>query len=212
LFKGNNHMDLVSFIIACILFSLAPGAGAIASMGAMLTNGYKVAFSGIIGLQSALILHILIVYLGVGAFISQSPEAFNILKYIGVIYLAYLGLNKIISSLMNKNHINIRQKEESTNAAIYRGFLVNITNPKSIIFLAAFLPQFIKPTSDILTQYITLGLIIIFIDASIMSGYVLASSLIKKILNNNFILGIIDICFGICFFAIAFAIYFYKLN
>jgi homoserine/homoserine lactone efflux protein len=204
-------MDLVSFTIACIIFSLSPGAGAIASMGSSLSSGYKIAFSGIIGLQSALIFHILIVYLGLGALLANSPEAFDKLKIVGVIYLAYLGINKIVVSLKSDNNFYFNQKKESIQTSIYRGFLINLTNPKSIIFLAAFLPQFVKPTGNISSQYLILGTMVVFVDALIMSGYVLASSSLKQLIGKSIVLKFVNVCFGFCFFGIASALYFYKI-
>ena len=82
----------LTLLVACIVISFTPGAGAINTMGNALNHGFRRAIWGILGQQAALIVHIAIVALGVGVLVASSPVLFNVIRYAGAAYLAYLGL------------------------------------------------------------------------------------------------------------------------
>jgi len=75
------------FVAACVVFSLAPGAGTIASINNSMMGGLKSALQGLIGLQLALALHIIIVSCGLGALLASSAVFFEVVKYTGAAYL-----------------------------------------------------------------------------------------------------------------------------
>ena len=81
----------LAFFAACWVISLSPGAGAIASMSSGLQYGFMKGYWNVIGLQIALAVQILIVAAGVGAILTASELAFNLIKWFGVIYLIYLA-------------------------------------------------------------------------------------------------------------------------
>jgi len=94
-------------------------------------------------------------------------------------YLIYLGIKKF------REVPNLADKEESINTQSYsklffQSILVNITNPKSIVFLIALLPQFIVPTYSYHEQLLILGTTLILIDGTVMFGYSLVASRIAK--------------------------------
>lgn len=86
----------LTLLVACVVISFTPGAGAINTMGNALNHGFRRAIWGILGQQAALILHIAIVALGVGVLVASSPVLFNVIRYAGAAYLAYLGLRLIL--------------------------------------------------------------------------------------------------------------------
>lgn len=87
-----------TFFVACIVFSVAPGAGTVASISNSLNVGFKTAVKGIVGLQLALISHLLIVSFGLGALLASSATAFTVIKYLGAAYLIYVGVSKILAA------------------------------------------------------------------------------------------------------------------
>lgn len=86
----------LTLLVACVVISFTPGAGAINTMGNALNHGFRRAIWGILGQQAALIVHIAIVALGVGVLVASSPVLFNVIRYAGAAYLAYLGLRLIL--------------------------------------------------------------------------------------------------------------------
>ena len=196
-------MDLVAFFIACIFFSLSPGSGAAVSVNNVLVNGFRGASFGILGLQAALALHLVLIYLGVGLLVSQSPTLYNVIKYVGVVYLAYLGIEKIIASIKADGQLIVEGTQQSKSSLVKQGFTVNLTNPKSIIFLTAFLPQFIDTHTDQTIQYLMLGAIVVLVDTAVMFIYSLGANSFKRYLSDGTVIRTINGVFGAIFIAIA---------
>lgn len=86
----------LTLLAACVVISFTPGAGAINTMGNALTHGFRRAVWGILGQQVALIVLIAIVALGVGVLVTSSPLLFDVIRYAGAAYLAYLGIRLIL--------------------------------------------------------------------------------------------------------------------
>ena len=80
----------LTLLVACIVISFTPGAGAVNTMGNALNHGFRRAIWGILGQQAALIVHIAIVALGVGVLVASSPVLFNVIRYAGAAYLCLL--------------------------------------------------------------------------------------------------------------------------
>ncbi len=118
--------------------------------------------SGIVlacGLVSGIAFHTALVMLGVAALISSSPTALTALKYFGSAYLLYLAYGAFGST--GKLKIGRAESDRSTAALYQRGVLMNVLNPKVLLFFLAFLPQFLTTGGDVSTslQIALLGLI-----------------------------------------------------
>jgi homoserine/homoserine lactone efflux protein len=172
-----------TFVAACFVFSLSPGAGAVSTMSTSLAHGPRRALANILGLQAALALHIFIVAAGLGMLLSSSVWAFTALKFAGALYLVWLGVQK--------------WREASTLAVpgagraaagvwelVRTGFLVNLSNPKSIVFLAAFLPQFVRHDAPQAHQYLILGLTVLAMDWLVMIGYAMLAASVRGVLST----------------------------
>lgn len=184
----------LAFFVACWVISLSPGAGAIASMSAGLQYGFWRGYWNALGLQLGLALQIVIVAAGVGAVLAASELAFSLIKWFGVVYLMYLGYRqwRALPSAMTA------QAERPIGrplALILRGFLVNFSNPKAIVFMLAVLPQFIAPQAPLLGQYLVMGITMICVDLIVMAGYTglaarvlraLSSPRQQRIMNRSF--------------------------
>ena len=160
----------LAFFTACWVISLSPGAGAIASMSSGLQFGFLRGYWNVIGLQLALAVQILIVAAGVGAVLTASALAFNLIKWFGVAYLVYLAIKQW---QQKPSTITTEQQQPQVDplAMIVKGFLVNISNPKAIVFMLAVLPQFIDPAQALIPQYGIMMLTMITVDMIVMAGY-----------------------------------------
>lgn len=173
----------LAFVAACFVFSLSPGAGAVSTMSTSLTHGPGRALANILGLQLALSLHILVVAAGLGVLLSSSVWAFTTLKIVGALYLIWLGVQKWREApVLAVAGAPVR--EVGCWKLIRTGLLVNLTNPKSIVFLAAFLPQFVRPGSDHLQQYLILGLTVLAMDWLVMIGYALLAASVRGVMST----------------------------
>ncbi len=159
-----------SFFIACWLISLSPGAGAIASMSSGLAHGFRRGYWNAIGLQLALILQVGIVAAGIGAVLAASELAFSLIKWFGVAYLLYLGW-KQWSAPVAAPLLAAESGSTSARKLLLRGFVVNASNPKAIVFILAVLPQFIAPAQPLLPQYVLMTATMVLVDLVVMAAY-----------------------------------------
>ena len=202
-------MDLnvwITFSAACVIFSLAPGAGAVTAISNSLHGGLKMANKGLIGLQMALLVHLIIVSVGLGALLASSAFAFSVIKYIGAAYLLYLGITKFLSTGDTKLNNSSSSTIVHTNKLIRQGFLVNMMNPKSIIFLAAFLPQFINAQHDLVLQYTVLGTTVLVIDTVVMFSYAIIANFAKPHLSSQRVMTALNRIFGSLFITMGIAL------
>lgn len=152
----------ISLLGASIIISFTPGAGAINTMTNAMRLGFCGAIWGIIGQQIALLIHVIIVAAGVGILVASSPAIFAAVRYAGAAYLVYLGVRMILSKPDVSSESTTQTRVSGRWAMVRRGILVNLLNPKAIVFFLAFTPQFIQPGQPLAPQYaIYIGTIIV---------------------------------------------------
>jgi homoserine/homoserine lactone efflux protein len=173
----------LTMFLAAIAISVSPGAGAVVSMNYGLKYGLKKSYPAIFGLQVGYLIQTFIVVIGLGAIIAKSVLIFTIIKWIGVAYLVYLGLDKIFEKVQfvdEEEHLN----SYSAKKAFLNSSLINLTNIKATIFLVAFIPQFINPNESIFLQFIIIGATLSVVDIFVMTGYSSMASKLKFLLKD----------------------------
>lgn len=158
----------LSLLLACVVISFTPGAGAINTMSNALTQGWRRSLWGVLGQQAALIVHVVIVAAGVGLLVSQSQLLFDIIRYAGAAYLVYLGIRLILAKPQAETMATASRSREHAWSIFRRGFWVNLLNPKAIVFFLAFVPQFVRLDQDPLPQYLILIGTVIVVDVLVM--------------------------------------------
>ncbi|CAG0972193.1 Homoserine/homoserine lactone efflux protein [Burkholderiales bacterium] len=175
----------LAFFAASWLISLSPGAGAISCMAAGMRYGYARAFWNIVGLQIGILFVLAIVALGLGAIIAASTTLFTAIKWLGAAYLVWLGIQQWRAPA---SPVREESGADTTQGAprqlVLRGFLVNATNPKGIVFMLAVLPQFIDPHAPQLPQYALCGATLFFTDLVVMSGYTGLAAKVLRMLRE----------------------------
>ncbi|MEW7313114.1 homoserine/homoserine lactone efflux protein [Buttiauxella gaviniae] len=159
----------LTYLLTTIILSLSPGSGAINTMTTAISHGYRGAAASIAGLQTGLAIHIVLVGIGLGALFSRSLLAFEILKWAGVAYLIWLGIQQWRAA--GAIDLNSLATAQPRSRLFKRAVFVNLTNPKSIVFLAALFPQFIAPHQPQAAQYLVLGVTTVVVDIIVMIGY-----------------------------------------
>ena len=158
-----------AYLRTSLVLSVSPGSGAINTMSTSRSNGYLGAAASIAGLQTGLGIHIVLVGIGLGTLFSRSVMAFEVLKWAGAAYLIWLGIQQWRAA--GSIDLNTLAKAQSRGRLFKRAVFVNLTNPKSIVFLAALFPQFIVPHQPQIMQYVVLGVTTIVVDIVVMIGY-----------------------------------------
>ncbi|MFW6515836.1 LysE family transporter [Acinetobacter baumannii] len=172
-----------AYMLACWVISISPGAGAIASMSSGLNYGFRHGYWNAIGLQIALLIQIMIVAAGVGILFATTPLAFQAVKWFGVAYLLYLAYLQWTAPVKDIE-IQHEKKDKSVSALLLNGFVVNISNPKAIVFLLAVLPQFLDLSKSQWIQYLIMAATMVTIDLIVMAGYTGLASKVLRLLRS----------------------------
>lgn len=171
----------LGFLLAATLIAVSPGPGAAVAMSSGLRHGYGAALRSIFGLEAALLIQLTIVAVGLGALLTASALAFDIVKFCGAAYLVWLGVQKWRSA---PQEIGDEQAPASPNALFVEGLLVNLSNPKAIVFIAALTPQFIDPTLPQWPQFLIIAATMCGVDIVVMSGYALLATRLRRWLHD----------------------------
>ena len=174
----------LAFFLASWIISLSPGAGAIASMSSGLQYGFLRGYWNAIGLQIGLAMQIAVVAGGLGAILAASSTAFYAIKWFGVAYLVYLAVKQWRALPMDMTDDAAVRPIGKPMAMMFRGFLVNASNPKALVFMLAVLPQFIDPHAPLLAQYLIIGVTMVCVDLIVMAGYTGLASRVLRLLRT----------------------------
>jgi threonine/homoserine/homoserine lactone efflux protein len=205
----------IPFLIAAFLINISPGTEFVFVVSQTISSGKKDGFLSALGAGTGSIVHVLMVAFGLAYILSKSLIVFNIIKILGAAYLIYLGIRAIISKNMQ---IDIEKKEivniNSKNISYFRGILVGLLNPSSIIFFMSFLPQFVKTdVGGYFFQIIMLGFITIFMGIIINVFVIFMINYVRNVLlKSNIVLNIINKIMGsvLIFLGIRFLVSVYK--
>ncbi len=171
-------------------------------MAAGLRHGFRTAFWNIVGLILGIMFVLAIVAAGLGAILAASSVAFAAVKWLGVAYLVWLGIEQWRAPAFA---VDAKAAEAALPVTprdlVFKGFLVNATNPKGIVFMLAVLPQFIDPSRPQLPQYAICGATLVFTDLVVMSGYTAFASRVLRLLREPHHIKAMNRTFGALFVA-----------
>ena len=160
-------VTLLAFIPAAMALNFTPGADMMFCFGQGLRSGARPAMAASAGVSAGLMIHVLLAGLGLGAAVATLPWLFDVIRWMGVAYLLYLAWGAIRNGAVSAD-----APDKPTRWAFRDGMLVNLTNPKVILFVLAFIPQFVDPAAgSVLLQFLTLG-VIIAIGGFVVNGLV----------------------------------------
>lgn len=149
---------LLAFIPAAAVLNLTPGADMLFCLGQGLRSGTRQAVAASAGVSLGSMVHMTIAGLGLGAVLSAFPWVFDVIRWIGVAYLLYLAVTALRSASQDADDQRL-----SVGQAFRQGLFVNLSNPKVILFVLAFVPQFVDPSAgSVLGQFLLFGSIIAF--------------------------------------------------
>ncbi|MBP0619974.1 LysE family transporter [Cupriavidus consociatus] len=177
----------LAYFAACWVIAVSPGSGAVLSMSHGLSYGLRKTTTTIFGLQTGLVIVLLVAGGGLGALLLASEQAFMVVKTVGALYLIYLGLQQWRAKVQDSEGASegpARVAVMSPRRRFATGLLTNVTNPKGIIFMVAVLPQFIDPNHPLAPQLAILALTMCCVDLVVMHGYALLASRMQGLFRN----------------------------
>lgn len=173
---------LVAFCGASVLLAVTPGPAVLYIVTRTLAQGRRAGLASMAGVALGNLGNALGAAIGLAALFAISSLAFTAVKYAGAAYLVYLG----IRALKKSNDVELQPFASADWRLIFRdGFVVALLNPKTAIFFAAFLPQFMSPNGSAIGQSVTLGTIFVAIAATTDCTYALLASAIAPRLRRR---------------------------
>ena len=175
---------LVAYIGLALAISIVPGPNVLFVMTQSAWRGPQVGLYAAAGIESANTLYVLCSAAGLASLIAASGTAFELIKWAGAAYLAWLGFQAIRASFNSAAPAPISLGEASARA--WRdGAMVGLGNPKTILFFLALFPQFIDPTRTIWLQSLVLGGLSIVLDFAVQLLYIAAGGLMSRALSRG---------------------------
>jgi RhtB (resistance to homoserine/threonine) family protein len=149
------------FVLMCIFLIILPGPDTAIATKNTLAVGRSGGLKTALGTCCALLIHTSAAVLGLSAIIVKSALLFSVFKYVGAVYLIYLGV-KTLWSLKKREEaasVEMNTDKQFVNTSCFKqGFLTNILNPKVAVFFLTFLPQFVDPGSNTFIPFLIMGI------------------------------------------------------
>lgn len=151
-----DPLVLLAFIPAALALNLTPGADMMFCLGQGLRSGARPALAASAGISVGAFFHAGLAGLGLSALIAAMPGAFDVIRWAGVAYLLFLAWQSLRQGALSSS-----AAAAPALRAFREGLLVNLTNPKVILFVLAFVPQFVDPARGaVLLQFLIFGAVL----------------------------------------------------
>ena len=168
--------QLVAFFIASLILIVMPGPSVLFIIGRSLALGRRGGVLSVVGTTLGMLVLVVLVALGLGVIVAQSIVLFTIVKFAGAAYLIWLGIQAIRHRKDAAASVAAGATASSTRRLVGEGFVVGVTNPKTIAFFVAVLPQFVDyGAGTIPLQMLELGVIFAFLAWASDSVWALAA-------------------------------------
>ena len=172
-------MEILVFILVSSGIIIIPGPNVLVVVSTSIVHGKVRGLQTVAGTSTAMLVQLCVAALGTSWFVSTLANGFVWLKWLGVIYLFYLGVRHLLYIR------NTTKSQISAVGTFQHGFWVSLTNPKTILFFSAFLPQFTTPASSYQLQIAALSLIFWLLAVVMDSGYALLAHKLSSILKTK---------------------------
>ena len=171
---------LLPYILACVLFSVIPGPSVSVVIANSLAGGTRAGLFTILGTELSMLSMVFIVAVGLEAVMTLVSGAFEIIKLAGAAYLVWIGWKMFRST----GRLAIGAGDRlPIGRYIWQGALINWSNPKTLLFLSAFLPQFVDLSRPAFSQIMILGLIVMAVATTSDAVYAVAAGQARHLLT-----------------------------
>ena len=164
---------LAAFIATCILLGLTPGPNMSLILASTLSSGLRAGLVTLAGTTTGLALLVGAATAGMSSVMVFMSEWFDVIRWIGALYLVYLGARQLWLFRQRRVAGAAPPKRSSGANLYFEGVLVSLSNPKVLLFLGAFLPQFLDPARDPVVQLSVLAVLFVVVLAAVDMAYTL---------------------------------------
>lgn len=173
---------LIPFLLASLVLAATPGPGVLYIVARTLAHGRSAGLASVLGVMLGNLGNALAAALGLAALLAVSATAFTVLKWAGAAYLVYLGVQALRPA--RAATASVAPASPPWPSVLRDGFWVALLNPKTTLFFAAFLPQFINPQVSALAQSAALGVAFVLIAACTDTAYVFLAQWVAPVLGR----------------------------
>lgn len=166
-----NSTSVLLYFATWSLVALTPGPAVVCAMTHATRYGFRRALVGIAGIQLGHFVFFGCVASGLAALLETASAAFTTIRTLGALYLFYLGVRIIVASVRPRTSAPKDARPPAQGSLFLQGFVIQVMNPKALIFMSSLLPQFIHPQHSLPVQFIVLLGITIAVDVVVLSGY-----------------------------------------
>lgn len=176
--------QLIAFLIATSLFAALPGPAVLYTAAQTIARGRRAGFLTVLGIHTGCYVHVLAATLGLSALFAAVPTAYLVLRLGGAAYLVWIGMGLMLKKAEGKaGAVQAAGAPKSVRRAFLDSVVVEILNPKVVLFFVAFLPQFVDPNAalPVWLQFLILGTIVnIFFSTADVVTVLLASAIVAR--------------------------------
>lgn len=163
------HFDsfeyLIPFLLAAIVLAYLPGPSLLYVLARTINGGREEGIASTAGTAAGGMIHVLIAAVGLSALLTSSITVFSAVKFIGALYLVYLGVRTIFGEKSTLEY-SLKPKPKAKGKVFYEGALIEVLNIKTALFFLAFIPQFVDPATAAAPQFLALGIVCVLFNAT----------------------------------------------
>ncbi|MGA8515229.1 MAG: LysE family translocator [Burkholderiaceae bacterium] len=167
-------MSLLTFFIAAVVLAITPGPGIAYVVARTVAGGRAEGLASCLGTALGGMLHVLAAATGLSLLVAQSALAFTVVKYLGAVYLVYLGVRMLLQK--DGDTAAVAVEAQGARRALLEGILVEVLNVKTALFFLAFLPQFVRASEPVVPQLVLLGTVCVTLNTLVDIVAVLSSA------------------------------------
>jgi threonine/homoserine/homoserine lactone efflux protein len=171
-----------AFIVASTIMIALPGPSVLLTVAHSISFGWKHGISTVAGATMGIAIQLILAAIGLVSLLNVVTEAFEWLRWAGAVYLVYLGIRQWRSA---SKPLEFRASAVSRKNVFVQGLVTTILNPKSLIFIAAFLPQFIDAARPLALQFIIIVPTFLLLTFTVTSVWVLVSGKLRGFLKSQ---------------------------
>jgi homoserine/homoserine lactone efflux protein len=175
------HISLyLGFVLASTILMLIPGPNVSLIVANSIAYGARYGLLTVAGTSSAIVVQLAFAALGLTATLDMLAGWFEWVRWIGVAYLLYLGVRQWTAAPIDLTRT--RPQPRSIRAIALRGFLISLTNPKTLLFYGAFFPQFLSSDAPMVPQVMLLSLTFLVVAVTLDTGWALLAGRVRGVL------------------------------
>ncbi|MCU7834095.1 MAG: LysE family translocator [gamma proteobacterium symbiont of Taylorina sp.] len=188
------------FLVSTVMLILVPGPAAITVAAQGASYSPNKSFLGVLGVASADVIFFALSATGIASLILTSNLLFSLIKWFGVVYLLYLGVTALFSK-SGAIKINKKIVKSSHTKLFSQGLVVQLANPKALMYFSALLPQFVDPDEPILFQMFLMGFSCLLADILVYSLFSHMGARLAKQKMKSWVINLINKTAGVTLIA-----------